>query len=193
MTAKDDPRIDAAIDYARATLRGEPPNRDRLAKVLDEIKKVAAITELWGEEDYHDPAADERQARYLIRSDADQAFTLYLNVMRPGNKIPPHNHTTWACVAAIEGGEHNTLYRRIDGGTGAGLAQLEVIGEVDVVPGSGVALLPDDIHSVEITGEKPIRHLHFYGRALEALSERLVFDLAAGTAAPMKMAVATKR
>jgi hypothetical protein len=92
----------------------------------------------------------------------------------------------------VEGTEHNTLYERIDGGTGPGAAQLRVLRAVDVEPGSGVALLPDDIHSVEIRGERPIRHLHFYGKALEALTDRLVFDLERGEAKVMTMTVKTK-
>jgi predicted metal-dependent enzyme (double-stranded beta helix superfamily) len=147
----------------------------------------------WTPERYADPELDQRQARYLIATDPDDSFTLYLNVMRPGNRIPPHNHTTWACVAAVTGSEHNTVYERTDGSNSAGPATLKVLREVDVSPGGGIALLADDIHSVEIKGDQPIRHLHFYGKALETLSDRLMFDLSDGVAKPMKMAVATRR
>ncbi|MGX9177073.1 hypothetical protein [Mesorhizobium sp. BHbdii] len=193
MRSDNDAMIDAMVERARAIVTSEGATRASLSKVLDALKKLAALPDQWNAANYADPEPNERQARYLVRSDDDQGFTLYLNVMRPGNKVPPHNHTTWACIAAVEGSEHNTLYDRIDGGTGPGPAKLTVTGEVEVRPGEGIALLANEIHSVEIRSETPIRHLHFYGKALEALTERLVFDLEAETAQPMKMAVATKR
>lgn len=189
--ASDD-MIESLIGEAKSILAAKGLNRESLGEVQTVIARAAAIPGQWSAERYPDPAPDERQARYLIRTEPDDAFTLYLNVMRPGKLIPPHNHTTWACIAAVEGTEHNTLYERIDGGTGPGAARLRVLGAVDVEPGSGVALLPDDIHSVEIRGERPIRHLHFYGKALEALTDRLVFDLERGEAKVMTMTCKTK-
>lgn len=189
--AADD--VTALVANAKAHVERHGVTRESLAAVLSIIEEAARLPGLWDASRFPDPEPGERQARYLIATDPDDSFTLYLNVMRPGNLIPPHNHTTWACIAAVDGAEHNTLYERNDGGSGAGPASLRVLRELDVEPGSGIALMADDIHSVEIRGEQPIRHLHFYGKALETLSERLMFDLGAGEARPMKMAVATKR
>lgn len=186
-------RIEALVATAKEVVGSAGVTRESIGLVRSLVEEAAALPGLWTPDRYPDPEPEERQARYLIRSDQDDGFTLYLNVMRPGKRIPPHNHTTWACIAAVEGTEHNTLYERVDGGSGAGPARLRVVREVAVEPGTSIALLPDDIHSVHILGQRPIRHLHFYGRALEVLSERLVFDLEAGEARPMGMSVATRR
>lgn len=185
--------VHETVEHIRAVLGDAPPDRPRLARILAAVQGLAARTEFWTEAEFPPPDEATRQARYLIREDADRSLALYLNVMLPGRRIPPHNHTTWACVTGIAGEEHNQVYRRADDGATAGHARLEPAELVVVGPGRGIALLPDDIHSVEIRGETPIRHLHMYGRALETLSERLTFDLETQTCKPMPLSVQTRR
>ena len=61
-----------------------------------------------------------------------------------------------------------------------------------VGPGHGIALMPEDIHAIEGKDAGIMRHLHFYGLALEALHERLVFDPVAGTCKPMPLATSIR-
>jgi predicted metal-dependent enzyme (double-stranded beta helix superfamily) len=190
-------RRQAAVESAIADVKGiianRPVDRPTAARVLEVLKGLAAQPELWPAADFPAPGEDTRQARYLVTEDPDSTFALYLNTMLPGRKIPPHNHTTWACIAGIEGEEHNTVYERVDDGSREGHAELRKQEMVVVAAGSGIAMLPDDIHSVDIVGDRPIRHLHLYGRALETLTERVTYDLEAKTVKPMPIGVQTRR
>src|SRR5262245_12703997 len=145
-------QISSAIENIKKIMGEAPLKRDRLEQALKLVMELAARRDWWSADRFAPPTADEQQARYLIAQDDDRTNALYLNVMRPGKKIPPHNHTTWACIAAVEGVEHNYLYERLDDGTEQGVGRLGEPKEVIVEPGNGVALMPDDIHSVVIEG-----------------------------------------
>jgi predicted metal-dependent enzyme (double-stranded beta helix superfamily) len=155
-------------------------DRAALEAIKAELLALAARDMLFSATAFPPPPGGTPGAhRYGLHVDADDRYALYLNAMNPGCETRPHDHTTWAVVVAVEGQELNRLYRRSDDETG-----LIVEREVMVEPGAGLALMPDDIHSIHIVGSRPTRHLHMYGLALERLTARHAFDPETGAALP---------
>lgn len=180
------------IADARAIAAEGEMDRARLDRIKKRLMEIAAQAHLWGEDDFPAPSLEDKQNRYFIADDPG-GLTLYLNVMQPGKVIPPHNHTVFACIAAVTGAEQNTVYERVDDGSVPGKAELKLREEVDLRPGNALAMMPDDIHSVVISGTEVIRHLHFYGQPLETLDRRISYDLEAGTCKVMDIGAKTRK
>ena len=148
---------------------------------LDTIKQalvaIADKSEFWCEQEFPGPVGDKVHTRHLISQDDDDSYALYLNVMHTGKVSPPHNHTTWACIAAVEGQECNYRYQpTIEGPLVEGDREIKQTQTIVVEPGQGIGLSKDDIHSIAINEGTSTRHLHLYGRALETLDRRLMWD-----------------
>ena len=184
--------VAAAMDRVKAIEREQGVTRPALDAIKAELLKLAAHEDLFPAAEFPPPPAGEKgNKRYLLQEDPDGRFAIYMLALNPGNSTKPHNHTTWAVVAAVEGQELNKVYRRTDDGTTEGKAVLEKVREVLVEPGTGIALMPEDIHSIHTSGTSSTRHLHCYGLALERLDTRDGFDLEAGTVQPYNKAFMT--
>ncbi len=175
----------AAVTKAVARIHeiaaGAGVNRASLEEIRGALYELAAQTELFPADHFPVPTDGDTTRRYVLSEDSDQTYALYLNRVMPGHYSRPHNHTTWAAVVAVEGNEVNQFFQRTDDGSAPGKATVEFEREVVVRPGTGVMLMPDDIHSIENQGDVPTMHLHMYGRSLETLTERIGFDLENGT------------
>jgi predicted metal-dependent enzyme (double-stranded beta helix superfamily) len=169
--------VAAAVDRVRAIERAQGVTPPALHAIRAELLALAAQEHLFPAGEFPPPPPGEKGAnRYLLQMDADDRFALYLNALNPGNSTKPHDHTTWAVVVAVEGQELNRVYERADDGSDPARCELRLREEIVVEPGRGICLMPDDIHSIHTTGERPTRHLHMYGLALERLDERHAFD-----------------
>ena len=184
--------VAATMDRVKGIEREHGVTRDSLDAIKAELLKLAANEALFPAAEFPPPPAGEKGSkRYLLQEDPDGRFAIYMLALNPGNSSKPHDHTTWAVVTAVEGQELNKVYRRTDDASMPGHAKLELAREVMVEPGTGIALMPEDIHSIHTNGTATTRHLHCYGLALERLDERQGFDLDAGTVQPYNKAFMT--
>ena len=185
--------VAATMERVKSIEHGHGVTREALDLIKEELLELAAQESLFPAAEFPPPPEGEKGSkRYLLQEDPDGRFALYMLALNPGNATKPHDHTTWAVVTAVEGQELNTVYRRVDDGTQEGHARLEQVREVMVEPGTGIALMPEDIHAISTAGTASTRHLHCYGLALERLDERQGFDLEAHTVQPYNKAFMTK-
>ncbi len=181
--------VAASMDRVKGIERSQGVTRASLDAIKAELLALAAHGDLFPAAEFPPPPVGEKGARrYLLQEEPDGRFAIYMLALNPGNSTKPHDHTTWAVVTAVEGQELNRVYRRTDDGAEPGRAQLELVREVMVEPGTGIALMPEDIHAISTPGDTPTRHLHVYGLALEKLDRRQGFDTEAGTVQPYNKA-----
>jgi len=169
--------VTALLDDVRSLAEPVKVSPENLTKIKDMLVNIADKKEYWCEDEFPAPTDGKVQTRYLISQDDDDSYALYLNVMHTGKVAPPHNHTTWACIGAVEGEEYNYRYEpEVEGPLIPGERVIHQTETVVVEPGRGIGLLADDIHSIAIHEGTSTRHLHLYGRGLETLEKRLMWD-----------------
>jgi predicted metal-dependent enzyme (double-stranded beta helix superfamily) len=158
--------IEAAVADVRAIEKADGVSRESLEKIKARLMRLAARKDLFTTADYPppEPGAKRNSCLYRISEDADHRFALYANASAANYGTPAHNHTTWAVIVGVTGEELNRFYdRSADGG-------VKEKGQFVVKQGTGVAFLPEDLHSIHI--DKPLLNFHMYGLALEQLSHR---------------------
>lgn len=168
-----DTAVRTAMDDIREIEAQHGVTRTGVVAIRDRLVELSAERELFPPSDFPAPDADAAESSYMYRlaQDTDDRFALYAQSSRGHVETPPHNHTTWAVVVGHAGNELNRFYER----AGAGVTETH---QHLVEAGTGVAMLPDDLHSIHIDG--PALNFHCYGLALERLDSREYFNEAEG-------------
>lgn len=153
------------IEASDVAANGEM-TRAGVEAIRDRLVALAEQKELFSFDDFPAPGDGEptKNCLHRISQDSDGRFALYLNASDGEVSTPAHNHTTWAVVVGFEGQELNKFYERTDEG---GVRETH---QFMVESGSGVAMLPDDLHSIHLNA--PSLNFHCYGLALEQLDAR---------------------
>ena len=158
--------IEAAVADIRAIEQREGVTRESIEHIKARLLRLAARTDLFTPAEYPPPEPDAKRnsCLYRLSEDPDHRFALYANSSLGGYGTPAHNHTTWAVVVGVSGEELNRFYdRAADGG-------VKEKGRFVVRQGTGVAFMPEDLHSIHI--DAPLVNFHMYGLALEQLHHR---------------------
>lgn len=172
--------VASTIDEVRRIETADGVNYASLEKISELLFALAARKDLFPEEDF--PLGPERASNiHLLQEDPDGRFALYMSVGTGGKLTPPHNHTTWAVIASVQGRELNLLYDRVDDRSVPGKAEIVETGRKIVEGRTAVCLLPDDIHAVALEGEEKAMLFHMYGLGLDRLDERIAFNQAEGS------------
>lgn len=167
------------IEAVRAIESRFGVTREALERIKPELVRLASRTELFPASSFGNLPGRPGTIFHLAE-DPDGRFALYGSAGAPGKAQPPHNHTTWACIAGVYGDEHNVFYDRVEDRPAQSEAKLAKTGELTVVKGNACAFLPDDFHTIEVVNGKESLHLHLYGKTLEDLPGRVYFGSSAG-------------
>jgi len=157
--------IAAAVADVRAIERSDGVTRMSLEKIKQRLMRLAARQDLFTASDFAPPAPGGKRnsCLYRVSEDADHRFALYVNSSFGNYGTPAHNHTTWAVIVGVSGEELNRFYERAEDG-------VRQTGSAVVKQGTGVAFMPEDLHSIHISA--PLVNFHMYGLALEQLDHR---------------------
>ena len=162
--------IAAAMDDIRAIEADMGVTRAGVEAIRDRLVELASLPDLFDLADFPPPGPDDKRNSYSYRlsQDDDDRFALYAQSSAGLVTTPVHNHTTWAVVVGHHGQELNKFYERTDDG---GVRQID---QHMVELGTGVAMLPDDLHTIHVEG--PALNFHCYGLALERLDAREYYN-----------------
>lgn len=158
--------VTEAIDDIRKIEAELGVTRQGVEAIRDRLIEMASHREAFPLDDFPMPAADQGNSyMYRLSQDDDGRFALYAQRSRGQVDVPPHNHKVWASVVGFDGQELNKFYDRPDGDNGAVQK-----GERMVEAGTGVAMLPDDVHTIHLSA--PALNFHCYAVAFEHQTER---------------------
>lgn len=165
-----------AMTRIKAVLAAEGVNPAALAKGRDILLELTADKSRFPIEIFQPPGANANML-YCLAEDADGTNALYLSSERhqEDRATLPHNHLTWAIIVGLEGSELNRLYRRADDGSVPGRGEVRQTGEVELRHGTGLFLMPEEIHSVHAKGGHAMLSMHVYGLSMPRQTERIEF------------------
>ncbi|MCC7275531.1 MAG: hypothetical protein IT561_22870 [Alphaproteobacteria bacterium] len=171
-------------DEARSILRTDagPAGRERVRALAERLVADADFVAAY-------VGPDAPLGKRTLYQDADLGFVvLGYNQDKP-HRSPPHDHGwSWAIYAQVASYTDMTEYRRVDGGAGAGTAELEVAKKYRLGPGQAGLYDGAEIHAIDYPAGA--RYVRITGTDLDR-APRLRYDEAARRAMVIESASAS--
>jgi len=168
--------VRSALERIRNIESEHGVTRQALSQIQSQLQLLAQREGWFTEKEFPAPpkSSEDSSLVYRLSQDAQtNRFALYVQSATAPTDTPPHNHDTWAVICGIRGKELNRFYARTAEG-------VEQTGSHVVERGTGVELMPDDLHSIHIDDTQAVINFHMYGRGLEFLIEREYYDRVTG-------------
>ena len=103
---------------------------------------------------------------FIIFKSPNRNFSILAYIWEPGADDRPHDHGAWGIISPVTGAINETKYRRIDKGLKEGYAELAIISQKLISPGSSTVVLPHDkgIHAMSNPGSIASASINVYGK-----------------------------
>ena len=151
-----------------------------LERIAGRMRELAQHPELAGEE----PSGNIHTGSQSKPLYQDETGLILVRAMfGPEQMTPIHSHGSWGVIGVYQGRDQYQVWQRLDDGTGAGEAKVELVEERILEPGEAVVLPPppQDIHAQRGHDGKPTYEYVLFGANTMVLP-RLYFDPAQSTA-----------
>lgn len=137
-------RLDEFCADCREALKADPGEggRETVRQNLEKIlRQDSFIAENFG--------TDAEPGIRTVYRDEETDFNVLMHVYETGKAGPPHDHgASWGIYGQAVGHTDMAMWKRTDGGTGEGDAELARTGEIRLEPGMAAKLDVGDIHSI---------------------------------------------
>jgi 3-mercaptopropionate dioxygenase len=150
----DTPEIRALIDETRRQTTNIIDHNERVEALKPAFARLLAsngwLPDRFAQPDDKSKMGDGIGQFALYRAE-DGSLCLFSLVIPANASTPVHDHLAWGLIGVYRGEQHETVYRRLDDGSDATRAQLEITKEHTLQRGDFYALIPpvDDIHYVK--------------------------------------------
>jgi len=172
--------IETFIGEVKQILADDGPTPAGLNRIAGRMKELARHPELAGEEPIGNiHTGSQSKPLYIDES----GLILVRARFGPEAMTPIHSHGSWGVIGVYQGRDQYQVWRRLDDGTGAGEASVELVEERILEPGDAVVLPPppQDIHAQRgHNGEATYEYVLFGANTM--ILPRLYFDPSRNTA-----------
>jgi predicted metal-dependent enzyme (double-stranded beta helix superfamily) len=186
----DTPEVRALIDEAHRQMSDTVDVAERVEALKSAFASLLS-TDGWLPDDFAQPDDTSRMGggigQYALYRAEDGSLCLFSLVVPAGVSTPVHDHLAWGVVGVYRGEQHETVYRRLDDGSDASRAKLEISHEQPLKAGEFYALIPpiDDIHYVKTVSETASVSIHLLANDT-ACVWRHKFDPGSGVVTPFR-------